>query len=206
MSSSMGRIIPYIVENKKCLKPPTSYVQYIIWVFSIYICPQWGVTETIIFFQITEWWEKRNLSDTSPLRWGVCIPQPPVANPWLNKIYRLVLKHGWGLYKWSFSMGKIRWKNHQEGISSPVWPEGNPSVKFPRLDCGHRISVCCWSKLLFSNPKTTQLLTSVSPRINILILDHQVFFSNYLDHFAFYTLVKKTNRFVENASNWRSFS
>ena len=158
------------------------------------------------FFQITEWWEKRNLSDTSPLRWGVCIPQPPVANPWLNKIYRLVLKHGWGLYKWSFSMGKIRWKNHQEGISSPVWPEGNPSVKFPRLDCGHRISVCCWSKLLFSNPKTTQLLTSVSPRINILILDHQVFFSNYLDHFAFYTLVKKTNRFVENASNWRSFS
>ena len=24
MSSSMGRIIPYIMENKKCLKPPTS--------------------------------------------------------------------------------------------------------------------------------------------------------------------------------------
>jgi len=24
MSSSMGRIIPYIMGNKKCLKPPTS--------------------------------------------------------------------------------------------------------------------------------------------------------------------------------------
>jgi hypothetical protein len=22
----MGRIIPYIMENKKCLKPPTSYI------------------------------------------------------------------------------------------------------------------------------------------------------------------------------------
>ena len=25
MSSSMGRIIPYIMENKTCLKPTTSY-------------------------------------------------------------------------------------------------------------------------------------------------------------------------------------
>jgi len=25
MSSSMGRIIPYIMENKKCSKPPTIY-------------------------------------------------------------------------------------------------------------------------------------------------------------------------------------
>jgi hypothetical protein len=24
-SQSMGRIIPYIMENKKCSKPPTSY-------------------------------------------------------------------------------------------------------------------------------------------------------------------------------------
>jgi hypothetical protein len=23
---SMGRIIPYIIENKKCLKPPTRYI------------------------------------------------------------------------------------------------------------------------------------------------------------------------------------
>ena len=29
MSSSMGRIIPYIMENKKCLKPPTSIYIYI---------------------------------------------------------------------------------------------------------------------------------------------------------------------------------
>ena len=26
MSSSMGRIIPYIMENKKCSKPPITYI------------------------------------------------------------------------------------------------------------------------------------------------------------------------------------
>ena len=26
MSSSMGRIIPYIMENNQCLKPPTRYI------------------------------------------------------------------------------------------------------------------------------------------------------------------------------------
>ena len=39
MSSSMGRIIPYIMENKKCLKPPTKYVHIYIYLLSgdIYI-------------------------------------------------------------------------------------------------------------------------------------------------------------------------
>ena len=30
MSSSMGRIIPYIMESKKCSKPPTSYIVAVV--------------------------------------------------------------------------------------------------------------------------------------------------------------------------------
>ena len=33
MSSSMGRIIPYIMENKTCSKPPTKY----IYIYTMYI-------------------------------------------------------------------------------------------------------------------------------------------------------------------------
>ena len=169
----------------------TSYVQYIIWVFSIYIYPQWEGSHGNDDFSSGYWVMGESMGtceiyQTPPRYESRSVHPTTSSGQSLIEQDLPVLKHGWGLYKWSFSMGKIIWKNHQEGISSPVWPEGNPSVKFPRLDCGHRISVCCWSKLLFSDPKTTQLLTSVSPRINILILDHQVFFSNYLDHFAWY--------------------
>ena len=124
-----------------------------------------------------------NLSDTSPLRCGSSHNlQWPILDWTRSTVWssNMAGDSTNGTFPW----GKI-WKNHQEGISSPVWPEGNPSVKFPRLDCGHRISVCCWSKLLFSDPKTTQLLTSVSPRINILILDHQVFFLKLSWSFCF---------------------
>ena len=33
MSSSMGRIIPYIMENKKCLKPPIIYIYTLLYTY-----------------------------------------------------------------------------------------------------------------------------------------------------------------------------
>ena len=32
----MGRVIPYIMENKKCLKPPTSYAYSCTWCFHLH--------------------------------------------------------------------------------------------------------------------------------------------------------------------------
>ena len=42
---SMGRIIPYILENKKCLKPPTRTIVKAQWLFQSSVLPMtWGAT------------------------------------------------------------------------------------------------------------------------------------------------------------------
>ena len=44
MSSSMGKIIPYIMENKKCLKPPTSFENISsnqTWIISSHVLLSW---------------------------------------------------------------------------------------------------------------------------------------------------------------------
>ena len=60
--SQLGRIIPYIIEKKKCLKPPTSYIHtYYMYIVYVYIY-------TYI-----------HVDDTSPPRSVVKLPQRSVV-------------------------------------------------------------------------------------------------------------------------------
>ena len=45
--SQLGRIIPYIMENKRCLKPPTSYIHtYYMYIVYVYIYTYIHVDDT----------------------------------------------------------------------------------------------------------------------------------------------------------------
>jgi hypothetical protein len=62
----MGRIIPYIMENKKCLKPPTRYIMYELYAVYIIIYPEF--ISRAAAAQATAGCEEKELERTSHYR------------------------------------------------------------------------------------------------------------------------------------------